>query len=407
MITLRHYLDLPRSVHILCAGTLINRVGGLLVIFLTLYVHDELGFDEAFATMAMGAFGLGSMSAALVGGHFADAIGRRPVMILALLGGAMVLVLFPFFRSKPAIVLGVLAFSFLTDMYRPAAQAMIGDLVEPVRRPEAFGLMYLAINLGFSVAPPLGGWLAGYSYRLLFWLDAATAVVYAGIILLFIRETLPTVSHSDTHDDRTVSPVSSLDVLRRIVADHAFVIFCGATLLISMVYVQGLSTLPLFLGDIGFSPRQYGLIMMTNGIMIVALQLPVVSIVGRLNRAAVISTAAICVGVGFGITGLGASMWFFVITVAIWTLGEIMAAPLNSAIVTDLAPTEMRGRYMGVYTMCYSSANLIGAPIGGKIMSTYGHQRVWAACAITSLVAAGLFLSIHRHIRKPATTTQS
>ena len=396
----RTYAELPRAVRVLCVGTLINRVGGLLVPFLTLYLCDELGFDVTFATLAMGAFGLGAVASALVGGHLADVLGRRVVMLIALLGGASVLAVFPTLTSRGSIIAGVACFAFLSEMYRPATQAMIGDLVEPARRPEAFGLMYLAINLGFSVAPPLGGWLASVSFRILIWFDAATAVAYAVIIIIFIRETLPARSAS-APTSGAGEPIGVWAVARRIASDRPFVIFCAATLGVGMVYMQSISTLPLYLRARGFGPGDYGLVMMTNGVMIVFLQLPLVSLISRWNRAAVMSAAAIVTGIGFGATAMADILWHFVATVAIWTAGEMMSAPFGSAIVSDFSPVSMRGRYMGVYSMCFSSANMIGAPIGGMVMTHYGAPAVWGACVVVSVMAAMLYLSIHGRINRP------
>lgn len=400
MSTLRNYTKLPRAVHILCLGTLINRIGGLMIIFLAIYVKEELDFGVKFAAWTVGAFGFGSMASSLVGGHLADSIGRRTVMLIAQFGSAAVLVAFPYLSSKAGIVVGVVVFAFITDMYRPAAHAMISDLVEPLRRPEAFGLMYLAINLGFSMAPPLGGFLADRSYRLLFWFDAVTAAIYGLIILFGIRETLGASDSSDDADKKPADRIGALDALVRITSNVPFMVFCAATLLIAMVYMQGLSTLPLHLDNLGFTKSQYGRVMMVNGIMIVILQLPLVAVTRRMHRAVVMAVAAVVTGIGFAMTGISVTMWHAMLAVSVWTLGEIIAAPFSPSIVSDLSPADMRGRYMGVFTMSFTSASMIGAPIGGEIMARYGHHALWWTCLAVSIVSAGLFLSIAGRINE-------
>lgn len=178
----RAYLQLPRAVHILCLGTLINRAGTLLMPFLTLYLTTERGLGVTFATFAMGAHGAGAMLGALTGGHLADLIGRRTVMLTSLLGGAAILRLFGALTAPWAIIAAVVVFSILADMYRPAASAMIADLVDPEHRPHAYALMYVAVNLGFSVGATLGGIVATWWFVWLFWIDSLTAAVYAAII---------------------------------------------------------------------------------------------------------------------------------------------------------------------------------------------------------------------------------
>ena len=102
-------------------------------------------------------------------------------------------------------MLSVGVFAMVADLYRPAAAAMIGDLVPIDRRPHAFALMYISINLGFAIAPPIGGLLAGFSFEWLFWIDAFTMLAYGLIILLAIEETLPTAESSGS-DPNPLSP---------------------------------------------------------------------------------------------------------------------------------------------------------------------------------------------------------
>ena len=196
----RDYLELPVVVRILCCGALINRAGSFVLIFLTIYASEELEFGVPFATACIGVLGFGSMIGAVLGGHFADLWGRRTVMLSALFGGGCVLVLLAELENRWAFMGAVGLFALVTDMYRPAAAAMIADVVSVNRRAHAFALMYIAINLGFAVAPPLGGWLADFSFRWLFWADALTMfgagiVVATGLFTLYrerATETKPT-----------------------------------------------------------------------------------------------------------------------------------------------------------------------------------------------------------------------
>lgn len=415
---LKRYLELPRSVHVLCLGTLINRAGSFLVVFLTLYLKDELGLGVAFATQAVGAYGLGAVVASLLGGHLADRIGRRTVMVISLLGGAGILMIFGSLRSQPAVMAAVMMFAMVMDMYRPAASAMIADLVEPEHRPHAFGLMYVSINLGFSVAPVVGGMVAHYSFRWLFWADASTTAIYAGIIFFAIGETLPSrrspaADHTNSGDapapdetggsgvwaeepDAPAIPLGS--AIMRIVSDRTFMIFCLAALVLTGVYIQAFSTFPLHLDALGIGPTSYGRIIALNGIIIVCLQLPITALVSRFNRASVLVASAVVIAVGFGLIGMASTVWGFALTVVVWTTGEMMEAPVRLTIAADLAPTELRARYMGVMTMSFSGALAIGAPIGGMVLGTYGGSWLWGGCLGVGLLAAGMFLGIHKQL---------
>ncbi|GJM26502.1 MAG: MFS transporter [Phycisphaerae bacterium] len=408
------FLTLPPTVQLLCFGSLINRAGQMLVVFLTIYLTDELGYTETFASYCFGAFGFGAIFAALVGGHFADAIGRKVVMLAALVGGGVVLVAFSYLTDPLAILATIAGFAFISEMYRPASQAMIADLVSPEQRPHAFTLMYLAINLGFAVAPPIGAALiAWFSFKSVFWFDAATSLVFGVIILIFIRETLPARTPDRTDADSGDNPNSSnadqsdqipwYSAVWHIACDYVFVVFCLGTFFVALVYLQGLSTLPLYVRRLGFGADDYGRIIMVNGIMIVLLQIPITSIVVKYNRAVVVALASLVSGVGFMLTDYADTAWEFRLTVMVWTTGEMMAMPLVAAIVADLAPLRMRARYMGVYTISYSGANMIAAPIGGMILVHFGGSVLWKTCFALGVASALLFASIGRSIATPKT----
>jgi MFS family permease len=407
---LKDYLGLPRAVYVLCIGTFINRAGMFLVPFLTLYLVDELGLGVGFATVGMGVYGGGSIFGALLGGHLADRIGRRTVMLGSLLGGAAILRFFGDITWPPAILAAVAAFTVLAESYRPAASAMIGDLVGPHRRPHAFALMYVAINLGFTVGATVGGILATLWFTWLFWGDALTAAAYAAIILFLIPETLPSRKTGSAADDSWHEAPNAVargataprfEALRYIAGDRTFVIFCLGALLCGLVFMQWVSTFPLYLHQRGIGADTYGRVIAINGLLIVVFQLPVASVVSRFHRGSVVALAAVVIGIGFGATGLATTVWHFALVVVISTGGELMQAPLMSSIVTDLAPVRLRARYLGVFSMCFSSATMLGAPLGGMVLSRWGGSHLWGGCVLVALIAAVLLLSIRGRLTPP------
>ncbi len=402
---LKPYKELPRAVHILCLGTLINRAGTMLMPFLTLYLTRELGFGMKFASLGMGAIGAGSIIGSLTGGHLADRIGRRWVMLVSLFGAAVMLVLFGCLSSPYAIIISLVLFAALGDMYRPAASAMLGDLVAPDKRAYAFGLMYFAINLGFPVGTIFGGMLVEYWFQALFYIDALSACVYAVIILVFIRETLPCrgtlVAASGTGDSGQASTSRSIQdrsAMRHILANGPFLIFCLGTLLLSMVYMQSFSTLPVHMDSLSIDAEMYGSLISINGIMIVLVQIPLTAWMKRYNRVIFVCLSAVITGIGFGAMAWVTTVPFFALTIMIWTLGEIMIFPFSHAIVTDMAPVAYRARYLGVFTMCFSSGNMVGAPLGGYILASGGGASLWVGTFLFCMLASVLFLTIRRHI---------
>ncbi len=403
------YLALPRQVHIVCLGTLVNRAGTMLLPFLTLYLTKKLGFDEEFATLCMGGFGLGAVVAALIGGHAADAIGRKVVMITSLLGGAAVLVVFGSLSTRPQMIVAVFVFAVLGEMYRPAAQAMVSDLVSPASRTHAFSLLYVAVNLGFTISPVLGGRLAQISYQWLFIVEAAAMSSYAVIILLLTRETLPAraksasdPSRDEGHDDRTMT---FGEAARHILKDGKFIAFGFGILLTGMVFMQCMATFPLYLSSLGIEEATYGNIVAVNGAMIVLFQIPLTTLMSRFNRAWILPVSALATGIGFGMIGLGTHPAYFALCVAVFTLGEMLMSPLIPAITSDFAPVQLRGRYMGVVGICYSGANAFGVPLGGRVLALFGPGALWGGCLAVCTLATGVFAALGPRVaRKPGDT---
>lgn len=414
----KSYLGFPRAVYVLCLGAFINRAGTFLAPFLTLYLVGELGLGIGFATLGMGAYGAGAIAGSLLGGHLADRIGRRAVMLISLLAGAAILRFFGYVTNPPAILAAVVVFTAFAEMYRPAASAMIADLVEPERRPQAFALMYVAVNLGFAVAAVVGGWLATVWFTWLFWGDALTTAIYAIIILFCIRETLPSrrdrasaaaddppaADSGGPHVVTTDRPVEvrRFEAVKHILGDRTFVVFCLGSLVCGMVFFQLMSTFPLFLRGRGLGPDVYGKLISINGLLVVCCQLPVAALVSRFHRGTMVALSAVVLAVGFGATELAQTVWQFAAVVVIWTCGELMQAPLFPSIVTDLAPARLRARYLGVFSMCFSSANMFGAPLGGVVLARWGGAGLWGGCFVVALVAAVLFASIRRRMVPPS-----
>ncbi len=390
------YAALPFSVLILCLGSFINRAGSFAMLFLTIYVSRHLNYGVTFATTCFGVFGAGSVISSLLGGHLADRFGRKPIMLFALFGGAGSLIFMSFVQSRNGILSVMFLFAFTMEMYRPAASAMIGDLVNTRQRPFAFGLMYIAFNLGFAVAAPVGGFLAERSFRWLFLGDAFTTASYAMMIVVLIRETLPTQDSGRAARDADGQYISWRNAISHIRRDKTFLLFSAAALLTSVVFMQGFSTLPIHLGDLGFTESQIGWLLSANGILIVVLQIPLTHLLSFANRVIVILIGEVLIAVGFGLTSVADIGPLVLMTIVIWTIGEVVQAAFKQSMVADLAPVEMRGRYMGVFALSHAIGMTCGVPFGGWVLENLGANVLWPGCFLCAILASCLYAAIYR-----------
>ncbi|MGZ4614496.1 MAG: MDR family MFS transporter [Actinomycetes bacterium] len=385
---------LPTTFWWLWSGTLVNRAGAFVLPFLAFYLTDELALTPAFVGLVLGSFGLGSVVASLLGGVLADRLGRRPVLLASQVSTAGTLVALGLTTTPAAVLLLCTVLGLTSNISRPAYAAMMTDIVEPADRVRAFSLNYWAINLGFAIAPVLGGMLARSGYVTLFLVDAATTLVFAVLVYLRVPESHPGLStpRSTAGGDgaRAVTSGSMRDVLR----DRVFLSFVLLTFGFAVVFMQHLSSLPVQMDDDGLSPAQYGTVLALNGALIVLVTVPATRWLQRFPRSRVMATSGVFVGVGFGATAWASTPAQYAVTVAIWTVGEVIGAAVGPAIVADLSPAAMRGRYQGLFSFSFALAALVAPLAGGAVYDVFGGPVLWAGCAALSLVTAAGHLVI-------------
>jgi MFS family permease len=374
--------ELPRAYWVVWIGTLINRLGAFFVSFIALYLTTSRGLTVREAGTVMSLFGLGSMGAGPLGGVLADRVGRRATMLIGLFGGSAAMLGLGFAQRPVVIAANALLLGLISDLYRPAVHAMVADLVPPERRLAAYGHLYWAVNLGFSLAPILGGLLVRRSYFLLFAADAATTFVYGLIVLSSVRETRTIVA--------TVGPAGPPSGLAEVLRDRVFVTFVGLSFLNNCIFLQVGTTLPIDAAAHGTPASTYGFVISLNGILIVLLQPFSQTALRPYRRSRVLAAAALLTGTGFGMYAFASSAAWYAAGVVLFTLGEIAATPATSSIVADLAPSHMRGRYQGVFLLSWGLATFLAPSIGAELLARAGSAALWGGCfALGVLVALG------------------
>lgn len=380
---------LPRPFWVLWGGMLANRIGFLVEPFLALYLSTARGLSLAATGTVLAANGAGAVFSAILGGMLADRIGRRATLTSGMLANAAALITLGYVHGFSSLLAATFLLGLTIDLYRPASSAVVADLLPPAERARAFGLLFWAVNLGFSIAMVLGGMLARAGFIWLFWCDAGTCAVFAMLVWRAVPETSPR-RHGGSRE-----PGGFLAVLR----DPLMVCYVLLTLGSAFVYMQAYTTLPLTMKDSGLPPQSYGLAMAVNGVAIIAIQPLAGAWLGRLDHPTVLACGVILIGTGFGLTSLAATTWSYAATVFVWTLGEILAAAVGMAIVASLAPVHLRGRYNGVFGLAFAAGFLL-APLGGTRLLAHGPAVLWLTCAGACAVPACGQLALGPPIRR-------
>ncbi|MGW1542985.1 MDR family MFS transporter [Streptomyces sp. NPDC002309] len=371
---------LPREFWWLWTSTLINRLGGFVATFMALYLTLERGHSASYAGLVAALYGLGGVVLSLGGGVMADRLGRRPTLLISQSSMAVSVALLGFVEHPAAIAAVAFLVGAASSASRPAVQAMMADIIRPEDRVRAFSLNYWAINLGFAVSSTAAGFIAEVSYRAGFLIEAGMTMACALVVFVKLPESRP----ERTAAVRQADTVSLGTVLR----DGRFMGVVGLSFLLALIFQQGSVGLPIAMGEAGFTPADYGMALAVNGVLIVALQIPVTRFIEHRDPRRLLIVSSLLAGYGFGLTAFAGSVGLFALTVCVWTLAEIVMAPTQSGLVVALSPDQGRGRYQGMHTMSWSVAGMIAPLVSGLVIDRYGAQWLWGICAVVGTAAA-------------------
>jgi predicted MFS family arabinose efflux permease len=387
---------LPREIWALAAATLVNRMGTMALPFLVLYLTRSLRFPAAQAALVLTAYGAASLFASPLGGRLCDRLGALRVMMGSLVLTGLLLLAFPFVRSFPAVLALALGWSVVNEMGRPANLTAMTTLVPADQRKAGIALIRLAVNLGMSIGPAVGGFLAAVSFRSLFVVDAATSLAGAAVAWLGLRHGVLNRRLESAPGTHGQSPTG---VLR----DRRMLSFLAAVVLVSIVFFQHLGPMALFLVD-GMHLREstFGLLFAINTVLIVLLEIPINLATAHWPHRASLVLGCVLTAAGFGALGLATSVWTAAATVVVWTFGEMILFPSMSSFVADAAPVQRRGEYMGAYSMAFGIGFTLGPGLGTLAMERFG-GLLWAGVAGIGLMAALLMArNVPGPVRSPA-----
>ncbi len=368
---------LPGTFWVVWAGSLVNRLGTFVEPFLVLYLTHERGMSVAASGGVLTVLGVGGLLSQPVGGALTDRLGRRATLAGGMVAAAGAMLLLGAARGAVLITAAAFVVGLTIDLYRPASQALVADVVPPGERPRAYGLLFWAVNLGWAVATTTAGVLAQHGYTLLFLGDAATSLVFGCLVWRLVTE-----------PPRAVAPAQhgAGGGFRAALRDRPFLGFIGLQFLYACVLFQIFVTLPLSMRADGLSTVDYGIAFAVNGIVIVLVQPLVVGWLTRLPRSPTLAVAQLALGLGFGSVAFASTLTSYALTLGLATFGEIGVSAVALALVADLAPPHLRGRYYGLFGLSFGSAAIVAPAVGTSVFAAFGGDTVWAGCALLGIV---------------------
>jgi MFS family permease len=359
--------------------------------FLTIYMRQKLDVPLTTITLLITLNSVMGLIASFIAGPAVDRFGRKAAMVISL---GMSSLVFVGMSTAGNIGLWVILISLsggFGPLYNVGANAMIADLIEPERRASAYALLRMIANAGVAIGPMIGGFVISISYSFAFYSAAMADILFTLLILLFVTETVSKTSQMEE--------VRSEGGYGPIFRDQSFLVFCGVYVLAAMAYSLMMVLLPVYAKEnFGVPEQQFGFIMATNAAMVVFLQYAVTRISERFHHLPVLAVGSLFYAVGVGSIAFGRGFASFLISMVILTIGEMIMIPTSTALAANLAPHDMRGRYMGIYGLTWGLGFGIGPVIGGLLNDHLAPVMIWYGGLVMGLLAVVGFLILTRHI---------
>jgi len=400
----------PRPVRLLLVGTLVNKLGTFIVPYLTLVLLRDFRMAEGEVALLLFAYGAGSVVSILAGGVLTDRLGRRRTLLLSLLGSSALAVAMGLLPSARFFVPLLVAFGFIADLYRPAASAVIGDLLPSSERATGFAGLRMAVNLGWASGTALGGLLADWDWRLLFLGDGLTTLAYGVLVYFMIPETRPAasipVAAPEASEATGPERLPSHKVARRQstspFADAVFLESVAVSFLFTLIFCSHLVVLPLTVTQsAGYPAVVFGLMAALNGILVALFEITIVAKLRRFRRLRLAALGYALAALGFGMIGLVMHWAWFLLAVLVFTLGEILSAPQQMAFIADWAPPEARGRYLSLYQATWSIAFAVNPALTLPLHAALGERLFWGLMPLVALPGVIVLLRLDRTADRP------
>jgi len=388
-IDFQRYRRFDTRIWIITAVGLLNVAGfSLSLPFLSLYLYQERGIPMTVVGTIILISGLCSAVTQIFGGVISDRLGRRPLLIGAAMTAALLFIAMAILIAAEApvwaIVIVYATGQSAMMITRPANQAMVVDISPKKQLAEAYGILRVGMNLGWAVGPAIGGHLLVFlPYPWLFGVTALTSFISCGLIFFLVKESF----------GGAVEQVNVRTIFLA-VRDRHLLKFTLLSLLVFLVMGQMISTLSIFTVDhVGFTTAQYGMLLTTNGLIVVVLQYPVAVNAGRIAKYKALALGALFYAMGYLLFGWVGSFTLAIIAMIIVSLGEVIFSPVSLSVVGELSPQDRRGRYMAFFGLSEGLGFSAASLLGGVLLDGFPAKPlfIWGTIALIALLAAAGF----------------
>jgi predicted MFS family arabinose efflux permease len=376
----------------------IQRSGAMVVPFLSVYLTQALGFNLKQVGVLLSLFGMGAAVGNFLGGWLTDKLGHFKVQVMSFFLASAWFFTMLWVQRFEAMAAGLFLLSILTESLRPANAAAVSTYSTPESVTRAFSLNRMAINLGFVIGPALGGMLAMVSYKLLF-LSDSLACLAAGIVFFFFFRNRPINPVSAAPEEQPTHPASDPAALRSPYQDGLFLVFTGLCCCFLVAFSQLFTTLTIYWHQVHhLTQAEIGALLAFDGILVFLLEMVIVYQLSKVRSLwKMIVAGSLLLALAFALLNVANGLGVLVLSVLVWGLAELLALPFMSTLTVHRSNPENRGAYMGLHTLAYSVAFILGPLAATHTIDRFGFDTLWWGCsAVCVMAAAGLYVVVRR-----------
>ncbi|MDV7185830.1 MFS transporter [Lutibacter sp. TH_r2] len=398
--TINTYIDsfsgLSKEIWWLALITFINRAGTMVLPFLSLYLTEDLKLTLPQVGWIMSAFGVGSLAGSWLGGKLTEKIGYYKVMFWSLMLTGFLFIALQFVTTFTGFAIGIFFTMVVADTFRPAMFVALKTYSKLENQTRSLTLIRLAINLGFSFGPFLGGIIIStINYSGLFWVDGITCIA----AILLMRVVLNPKKVKKIEEQLVESENKATSVFR----DYPYIIFLTVVFIMGFIFMQLFSTMPLFYKDVhGLSEFEIGLIMSVNGFLIFLLEMPLIHYIEQklFNKMKIITWSLVLMALSYLVLNVSGWSGVLIVGMLLISIGEMLAFPFTNNFAMNRAPNGKDGMYLAYYTMAFSYAHIFSAKTGMEIIDRFGFRANWYVMGILGLIAVLLMVVLQKLLKK-------
>lgn len=393
------YNEYPRQFWLVSFGVLLSSAGSSLIWpFQLIYISRILTLPISSVATLISISSATGLAASFFGGAIADRFGRKMIMFGAQAAHGLAYLLMSQAHTYLGFVIPMTIMGAAMPFYAIGSDAMMADIIPSEKRTGAFAILRMINNAGIAIGPAIGGLIVAKSYSIAFSLAATGMISYSLLLLTFARETLRRQENPGIFQEK-----ETLGGYGRVLGDGSFVGFV-ATITLGMIAPLMMWTLLAVYTNkyYGVPEYLYSWMPITNALMCVFVQYPVTMFTRRLRAKTAITLGMFVYALGVGSVAVMTSFWGFWLSMVIMSMGELILVPTGSKYVADIAPADLRGRYMSVYWLTWGIARSAAPMVGGYLHDAIVPQAIWwGGLAIGLTSTLGLFLLSRRTEETP------